>query len=342
MKKGILIITILGATLFASCTSEEPVDDGGGQGNPPILAKLYATSNTNGNIATFSFTNLGIQSGNFNISSADNEGVFYDKTKDELVVNSRSQKVINTYSNVKNANSGSTLNLLLSSNTVLGSPRDLAVKDDLYVVSDNADLDGNPDTREGRFFVFKRGADGYELRNTVTVNYAVWGINFIGNDLYTAVDETGDVAVLKNFLLTYTTDVTVAPDKRITIERLNRIHGIAEDAGFVVLTDIGDPSLDSDGAFHIIRDFVAKFNATEDGEVLAFQGNQVRVAGRLTQLGNPVAVDYDNQRKAIFVAERSSENGKILFFENVEAGGEIMPSLSVPFEGASSLYFSGN
>lgn len=342
MKKGILIISIIGAALTASCSSDDPVEDGGVQGNPPVLAKLFATSNTNGNIATFNFTNLGIQIGTYNISSTDNEGIFYDKTKDELVINSRSQKAINTYSNIKNAASGTTLNLLLSSNTVLGSPRDIAVKDDLYVISDNEDLDGNTDTHEGRFFIFKRGADGYELRNTVTVNFAVWGINFIGNDLYTAVDKTADVAVFKNFLSTYTTDVTIAPDKRITIENINRIHGIAEDGGYVVLTDIGDPSIENDGGFQIIRDFVAKFNATEDGEVLEFQGNQVRVSGRLTQLGNPVAVDYDNQRKAVFIAERSNENGKILFFDNIEAGGEIIPSLSVPFEGASSLYFSSN
>lgn len=340
MKRGMFLMTVLaGVTMFVSCSSNDDDGGGGGQGNLPTLATLYATSNTNSKIASFNFTSEGIVVGNFNTSSNDNEGIFYNKAKDELVVNSRTQKAINTYSNVKNTTNGSDLNLLLSSNSALGSPRDIAVKDDFYVVSDNEDMDGNSETDEGRFLIFKRDENGYVLRNTVTVDYAVWGIKFIGNDLYTAVDKTGDVAVLKDFISTYTTDAPGVPDKRVTIEGLNRIHGIAEDGGFVVLTDIGDSSNESDGGFHFISGFVSKFDATPDGGVLSLQGNQVRVSGRLTQLGNPVAVDYDNQRNSVFIAERSNGNGKVLFFEDIGAGGELLPKLSVPFEGASSLYF---
>src|SRR5690606_37893203 len=293
---------------------------------------------TNNSIAVFDFTPNGIAMRSFLTSSDDNEGIYYDDDADELVVNSRSQSVINTYSNIENAQNGNSLNLFLSSDSVLESPRDIAVNNGVYVVSDNADVDGDPNTEDGRFFVFTRDASGYTLRNTVTVNYAVWGIEFIGNDLYTVVDKTADIAVLKNFASVYTTDVTATPNKQITIEGITRTHGIAEDGGFVILTDIGDAASESDGGFNFINGFVSKFDATPDGDTLSFAGNQVRVSGALTDLGNPVAVDYESTSQTVFIAERANDGGKILFFNEIGAGGNLVPTLNSPFEGASSLY----
>lgn len=317
-------------------------DDGPGGGDPPptpILANLYATSNTSNLVYSYDFTPNGVALRSFGTGSDDNEGIYYDSDTDELVINSRTQSVINTYSNIENASNGTSLNLILSSNTVLESPRDIVVKENIYIVSDNADVDGDPNTDDGRFFIFTRDNSGYTLRNIVTVNYAVWGIQLIGNDLYTVVDKTADVAVLKNFISTYTTDVTATPEKRITIEGITRTHGIAEDGGFVILTDIGDASNDSDGGFHFISGFVTKFNATPDGGILTFAGNQVRVSGNFTRLGNPVAVEYDNPSQTVFIAERANDGGKVLFFNEIGAGGNLIPSLSSPFRGASSLYF---
>lgn len=340
MKKIKYYVSVIAISLsLIACTT----DDGpGGGGNPPplpVLANVYATSNTSNAIAVYSFTSNGVVAGSFTTGSADNEGIYYDDDADELVINSRAQSVINTYSNIENAASGATLNLFLSSNSVLESPRDIEVKDNVYVVSDNADVDGDPTTNEGRFFVFTRDASGYTLRNTVTVNYAVWGIEFIGTDLYTVVDKTGDVAVLKNFIATYTTDVTAVPDKQITIEGITRTHGIAEDGGFVILTDIGDAANESDGGFHFLNGFVAKFDATPNGGTLAFSGNQVRVSGTFTELGNPVSVDYESTSKTVFIAERTKDGGKILFFSEIGAGGNLRPTLNSAFAGASSLVF---
>ena len=339
LKKNRFPVLLLAmATTLVSCN----IDDGNGGGPPPpipILANVYAVSNTSNNVMVYDFTPNGIGSRFFLTSSEDNEGIYYDVQADELVINSRSQKSMNTYSNVENTANGEGLNFLLSSNTILQSPRDIAVSNGFYVVSDNADVDGNPSTDDGRLFIFTRDASGYTLRNTVTVEFALWGIEFIGNDLYTVVDKTSDVAVLSNFISTYTTDVTAAPDKQITIEGIERTHGIVEDGGTVILTDIGDATILNDGAIHAISDFVSKFNAVPDGDVLPIAGNQTRVSGNFTQLGNPVAVDYENISQTIFVAERANEGGKVLFFSEIGPGGNIQPSFSSPFPGISSLVF---
>lgn len=339
MKKIKYLFPILALALTViSCSND---DTGGGGDTPPtpVLANLYATSNTSNAIYSYDFTPNGIALRPFNISSNDNEGIFYDEAANELTILSREQKVINMFQNIDQTPANGTLNLLASSDVVLDSPRDLAVKDNFYIVSDNADTDGDPNTEEGRFFVFTKDTMAFTLRNIVTVNYAVWGIQLIGNDLYTVVDKTADIAVLKNFISTYTTDVTATPDKQITIEGITRTHGITEDGGFVILTDIGDAANENDGGFHFISGFVSKFDATPDGGTLSVSGNQVRVSGTLTGLGNPVAVEYDSPSQTVFIAERANDGGKILFFNEIGAGGNLVPNLSSPFPGASSLYF---
>src|SRR5690606_22733560 len=129
---------------------------------------------------------------------------------------------------------------------------------------------------------------------------------------------TADVAVLKNFVSAYTTDVTATPDKQITIEGITRTHGIAEDGGDVILTDIGDAANENDGGLHSVGSFVSKFEATPNGDTLPVAGNQVRVSGNFTELGNPIAIDYDSGSRTIFVAERANDGGKILFFSEVQ------------------------
>ena len=339
--KRIIYLTAIGGMIFSlfSCSlNDDDRGGGGGQAPIPILANLYITSNTTNTIGVVNFIPNGLALSSYTISSKDNQGVFYDKDADELVVVSREQKAINTYGNIKD-NPGGELNLMLSSGTVLPSPRDIAVKNNVYVVSDNSDVDGDPTTDDGRFFVFTRDNNGYTLRNTVTVNYSVWGIEFIGDDLYTVVDNTGDLAVLKNFLTTYSTDITAVPDKRITIEGVTRIHGICEDKGHVVVTDIGDETNATDGAFHFIGGFLSKFDETPDGGELELGGKQVRISGQLTKMGNPVSVDYDHERRTIYIAERTNNGGSFLMFTDVGIGGNMQPSFQQPFAGASSLYF---
>lgn len=345
MKKIKFILTALGfAALLVSCSLDDGSSDddgGGGSGQPgTVVANLFAASNTINSIVSYDFTTNGILTRTMRVSSNDNEGLYYDDAEDELAVVSGAQKVLNTYRNVSEVSDNGELSLSMSSQPELGSPRDLVVTEDFYIVSDNADLDANPSTDEGRFFIFKRDGSGFTLRNTVTVDYAVWGIELIGNDLYTVVDKSADVAVLKDFLTTYTTDVIAVPNKRIEIGGITRIHGITQDKGTVVLTDIGNDINDRDGAFHIINDFVNKFNAVPDGDVLELVGNQIKVSGTFTQMGNPVAVAYDDSSKTVFIAEHINGGGKVLFFDQIGAGGNLKPTLTAALEGASSLYFN--
>lgn len=228
--------------------------------------------------------------------------------------------------------------LLLVLHQFFLSPRDLAVNDDIYVVSDNADVDGDTTTNDGRLFVFVKGDNGFTLRNTITVDFAVWGIEFVGNNLYAVVDKTNQLAVFTNFSASNTTDATVAASKTITVEGIVRTHGIGYDDGTMILTDIGDAAVDNDGGFHIITDFDSKFSGVADGGTLAVS-DQVRVAGSNTFLGNPISAEFDSDTNTVFIAERANGGGRVLAFTNADAGGNIAPSVNNTLSGASSLYF---
>ena len=214
----------------------------------------------------------------------------------------------------------------------------MAVSGNFYVVVDNADADGDTNTPDGRFYIYQKNGANFTLRNVVTTNFKVWSGVFIGNDFYAIVDTTNQVAVFNNFIASNTTNATVAADKTIAVEGIVRTHGMAFDTADVdtmVLTDIGSASDNTDGGFHIITNFVNKFNATADGGTLALS-DQIRVSGATTQLGNPVDVSYDGSNETVIVAEAA--NGKILVFNNINTGGDIAPTLSYDMTAASSVY----
>ncbi|WP_236002893.1 hypothetical protein [Luteirhabdus pelagi] len=325
--------------VFAACSDDDSsVDDDGPDAD--FGAELYVTSNTTGNITKYETDDMTSQETETYLTlSSDSEGVFYNDQDDALTVVSRSMLQLNSYTDIELLDDGGNLNIDFSSTANLESPRDLAVNGDIYVVSDNADVDDDPNTDDGRLFVYTRAADGFTLRNTVTVNFAVWGIEFVGNDLYVVVDKTSDIAVFNNFDTTFTADATEEPSKRITVEGIVRTHGLAFDGGTMILTDVGDAASDTDGGFHIITDFESKFDATADGGTLVVANNQVRVAGSSTFLGNPVAAEYDADSNTVFIAERANGGGRVLAFTNADGGGNLAPSVNNQLEGASSLYF---
>jgi len=318
---------------FASCSSDDeatPADP-----TPDGRAELYASNNSNGNVTKYDVKDRdNVSSSTFLTLSLDSEGIFYDASRDEVTQASRSLLQLNTYANISTTTSGATLNAAFSSSTDLQSPRDLAVNVNLYVVSDNANANG-------RFFVYTRSSNGFTLRNVITVDFNVWGITFVGNDLYAVVDNTSDIAVFTNFT-SNTTTTTLEASKRITIEGIVRTHGIAFDGGTMILTDIAaatGPGADSNGAIHVITNFQSKFNAVANGGTMAMAGNQIRIEGSNTLLGNPVAAEYDAETNTIFIAERANAGGRVLAFTNFEAGGNITPSMNMMLSGASSLYY---
>lgn len=331
-----MLFTMLFASigLFFSCSTDDSGGGSGGGGIPtPVNFVIYAASNKSNTIAYYEIRPEDIYSGLHYVSSDKNEGILYDKDKDELILNSIPQRSTNIYGNMKGKSDRSELSLEMSGNSVLQNPHDVVKKDQFYIVSDS-----EPESEEGKIYIFERDENGMNLRNTVSLGYEVYGLEMVGNDLYHTIANTKDVAAFKDFLTTFTGDTLAAPHKRISIDGIKDVRGISFDRGVLVLTDVGEWSSNSDGALHWIRDFVTKFNNTDNGESLAI-GEQIRVSGRLTKLGNPIDVAYDHDNGLIYVAENTRDGGAVLFFDNIQAGGEITPHLTFLLDGASSVTY---
>lgn len=332
-----LTVSMIASLTFISCGDDDDItgDD--------LRVNLYATSNTSGNITAYQIEDDGdveVRSLLTASGTLDSEGLFVDSDEDEITQVNRTNKNLNTFDSLDSTDNGDALELEAGSPTVLGSPRDLAVRGNTYVVSDNMDVDGDDSTVDNRLWVFVRNDNTYTLRNVITTNFAVWGIEFVGSNLYAVVDKTNEIALFSDFENNFTTTGPASPTKRVAIEGLTRTHGIGQDGGTMVLTDIGDATVDSDGGFHIISDFQAKYGAVANGGILSLAGNQVRVAGAATFLGNPVSADYDSDSKTVYIAERANAGGRVLGFTNPTAGGNIAPNFNRNLGGASSVYFS--
>ncbi|ARN76721.1 hypothetical protein BST97_01150 [Nonlabens spongiae] len=329
MKKKIFALALFAAVMgFTSCSDDDEVVDGSFD-----RSELYATSNGSGNITIYDFSDSDeVEVTTLTTSSNDNEGIQYNPSTDELYFNSRSDFSLYRIGDVEDqidGLSGAAINEVQGS-IDFDSPRALAISGNTIVVSDEGD-----DT----LFVYDRTDTGVSLRNEFDVDFELWGIEFVGNDLYAVVDQTNDIAIFNNFL-SNSTNGNLEPTKRITIEGLVRTHGIAysADDNVMILTDIGDAGSDSDGGLHIISDPLTKINAVTDGGTLAVANNQVRVAGAATLLGNPVDVTYDDETETIFVAEKANGGGRILGF-NVAASGNEAPVINNALPGASSVDF---
>ncbi len=339
LKIGFFIA--LGTSIFASCSKD---DDGVDGGQNLESTQLYASNNNDGDVTVYDLVSGDVKT--FTTASTMAEGVYYDADTDEIIQASRSSNQLNAYTGISALLNGSSLNISISasvsSESSLESPRDIAVKDNFVIVSDNADVDGDDATADGRLFIFTRTNGSLILRNTIITDFALWGIEFVGNDLYAVVDRTNQLAVFANFTASNTTDATVTATKSIAIEGIVRTHGIAYDNGTMILTDVGSAMDDADGAFHIITDFDVKFSGVSNGGILTVAGNQTRVSGAATSMGNPVAAEYDADSNTVFIAEAANGGGKVLAFSNANAGGNITPSVNNSLSKASSLYFYSN
>lgn len=329
MKKKIFILALMSIVIgFTSCGEDDEIIDGSFD-----RAELFATSNANGDITVYDFEDIeNVQTTTLNTSSTDNEGIQYNSATDELYVNSRSGFGLNRYGNIDNQIDGLAGSVTdeVEGDADLDSPRALAISGNFIVVADQGD-----DT----LYVYERTDDGVEVRNEFDIDFELWGIEFVGNDLYAVVDTTGDIAIFQNFL-NNSIDGALDETKRITIEGIVRTHGIAynDDEDLLILTDIGDAGSDADGGFHIIENAVMKIDAIMDGGTLSISGNQVRVSGTGTFLGNPVDVTYDSLNDIIFIAEKANGGGRILGF-NDDAAGNATPVINNLLMSASSVDF---
>jgi hypothetical protein len=306
--------------------------------------ELYVTSNTTGNITMYDVKDLdNVTFNSHQTGAADTEGLSYNIATDELSFASRSDGTLNTVASISMIEPGAAYTTGFVSSADMVSPRDITVRSGFYVVSDNDDVDGDPLTDDGRFFIYQRDNENYVLRNTVTLDFAVAGIQFIGSSLLAVVDKTGEIAVFNSFTATNQTDDVAVPTRRITIAGITRTQGFAYNGSTAVFTDIGDIAVDNDGAFHIINNFEAALESVVDGGTIGLE-SQIRVSGAATELGNPVAAAYDGATNTVYIAERANSSGRILAFRDVsDEGGNIAPTYNSQLAGASSvLLYRGN
>jgi hypothetical protein len=331
MKNSNLFKALLSFSLLAlvSCEDDEMMDfDMHG-------ATLFVTSNASGAINTYEFKDDGgVEMNSFTTLSTGNEGIHYDDASDELIVASRSALQVNVYGGVSGVLMNPSLSLDLggSGSADLMNPRAMAVNGNTVVIADN---------QQNQFFVYTRSGNSLMLKNTFDIGFAVWGVEFIGDDLFAVVDKTSDLAVFNNFS-SNSIDGMLQASKMVTIEGIVRTHGLAYDMmnDMMVMTDIGDAAnTEDDGGFHLIEDFSSTFNNTSDGGTIEMSA-QTRVAGAATMMGNPIDVAYDAESGTVYIAEIGNGGGRVLGFSNYGNGGNVPPSWNVSLSGASSLYLA--
>ncbi|WP_341221295.1 hypothetical protein [Polaribacter atrinae] len=307
---------------------------------------LFTSNNSDGNVNIYNVNNLNaVTKSTLTTSSTAADGIYYNGDEDLVVQSSRSTFGLEGYTGITASTSIISTNITanVTGSLDMASPRELAVNENFYVVADNADADGNADTKDGKLFIYTKNGDQFTLRNTITTNFKLWGIIFIGNDLYAIADTTNELAVFSNFL-NNTSTTTVDATKQIAIEGIVRTHGLTYDAATdtMVLTDIGDAANgQDDGGFQVIENFTSKFSGTTNESTLAIT-EQTRVSGTNTLMGNPVDVAYDGETKTVFIAEAGNGGGRILAFNNINSGGNLTPVYNSDLAAASAVFLYKN
>lgn len=332
--------SVLLAVSFVAFSCSE--DDDSGNNNEPTLKKLFTSNNSNGNLTIYDVTDAAnISTTTLITTSVAADGVYYDSDTDAVIQASRSGLSLEGFTGISGITTGTAVSAAITGSTDLVSPREVAVRNDFYVVADSQDVDGDPLTLDGRLFIYERSGGTFTLRNTITTDFKLWGITFIGSDLYAVVDADNELAVYEDFL-SNSSDATLSASKRIVVEGIVRTHGLTYDGGTdtMIMTDIGDAmNTQDDGGFHVISNFTSKFNATANGETLSV-GQQVRVSGSNTLMGNPVDVAFDSETGTVFIAEAGNGGGRILAFGNVGSGGNLTPVVNNDLAAASAVYLS--
>ncbi|TVZ17009.1 hypothetical protein JM81_3283 [Maribacter sp. MAR_2009_72] len=312
--------------------SSDETDGNTGDSTTARSTSLYVTSTANGNVSVYNAN--GMLTKTVVTGSDSSEGIYYNAMNDAIIQASRSGMALEYYGSFAAVTDLANLVADFTGGSDLESPREIAVFGNKVVVSSNT---------ENKFYVYEYNGSSFNLLNTFDAGFNTWGITFMGNTLLAVVDSTSDLAVYEDFLATNTTDGAITPTKRITVDGIVRTHGIdySEADDVLVMTDIGDAAdANTDGGFQVTQDFSTKLGAIENGGALALS-EQTRVAGSLTQMGNPIDVAYDHNTKTVFIAEIG--NGKVLGFSDaLNANGNIAPAVSNDLASAASLYLYNN
>lgn len=331
MKKMFALGTLL-SLIAVSCTDDDSMSS---QSNPEL--KLVTSSNTTGKISFVDLLSTNSSVFSFSVNGTDNDGIYYNSFSDEVILASRTNNRLETYSGLKNGVETNTDNLMLSnfsSNMDFTNAREIAISGDKIIVTqDQATI--NNDTN--KFLVYQKTTSGYNLINEYTLDFKIWGIHAEGTTLYAVADLTSDILVFENFFSL--ASGTIMPTKRVTIEGLTRTHGITYSANddVMILTDVASAADATDGGLIVINNFTTVLNSTSNMGTIAMS-NQKRIYGASSTLGNPVDVAYDYVTNVIYVAERANGGGKVLTFNIPTASGDVAPVDSRAEAGVAAVY----
>lgn len=334
MKNLFLTLSVL-ALSFGACSDDDNNEQNNSSTSTSEL-KLITSSNTSGKI---SFTNLLETSPvvkSLTVNGVDSDGTYYDSSNDQLIVASRTNNRLELYTGLKNAVANNTDNLTLQffSTSDFNNAREIAVVGDKIIVTqDQNTANGNVN----KLLVYQKMASSFQLLNTYTVDFKVWGIHVEGTTLYAVADLTSDLVVFNNFFAN--TNGAITASKRVTIEGLVRTHGITFSASDnrMILTDVGSAASDTDGGVIVINNFSTVLGATSNMGTISLS-NQIRLYGPNSKLGNPVDVAYDAVTKNIYVAERLNAGGQLLVFAFPTSNGDATPISSRAELGVASVF----
>lgn len=317
--KNLFITSAFLALILTSC------DNNDSEQMSVSEATLVTSSNTSGKISYLDLLSTSATAKSFTIASLDAEGISYNSDTDAIIVASRTNNKLESYSGLKSAVKAGADNLMLSLsglNTEFTNARETSVSGDIVVVAQDQ-LASNG--MINKLFIYKKTTSGFALQKSFTTDFKLWGIQIVGNDLYAVVDLTGDIVVFTDYLKN--TSATITATKRVTIAGIVRTHGITYSVSddSMILTDVGNATSGTDGGIVIIKNFSGVINATANKGTIAVT-NQLKISGPNSLLGNPVDVAYDYVTKKIYVAERLNAGGEVLTYNYPTMSGDYAPA----------------
>ena len=329
-----VVLLLSGITLFSTGCEEDYLNDilGGDTKDPKTAEpRVFASTNTGGNFTIFDVSDLSdVDRTTASTASMDADGIYYSEDKDIVYQLSRTQSVVNAYTDIMDLDSDATVTPAFSSTSDFTNGREITVSGNKLVVAEDVDS-------MNQFVVYNIEHGALTLDRIYNVNIDLWGIQLVNNTLYAVQDKTNMLAVFYDFGSKPAGDL--AADQKVAIEGLVRTHGLSYDEknDIMVLTDIGDAMSDSDGAFHVIDHFSRKLNEAGDGGTIALK-DQIRVSGDKTYLGNPVDITFSVDEKKVYVAERANGGGRLLIFDYPTKSGNMKPVANLDYAGASAVY----
>ena len=173
-SKLIATLVIMVSFLATSCSD----DDSNNNGDDGTIS-LFASNNSDGNITVYDVTSSqSITSKTLITTSTAADGVYYNSNTESVFQASRSGNNLEGFMDVDNLVSGSVINVGVAGTSDMMSPREVAVNGNLFVVADNADVDGDTNTPDGRLYVYTMSNGSFSLRNVITTNFRTLGNYF--------------------------------------------------------------------------------------------------------------------------------------------------------------------